>query len=24
LPHIAEVEALMHVARIKTNAGVPI
>ena len=24
LPHIAEVEALMHVARIKTNSGVPI
>ena len=24
LPHIAEVEALMHVARIKANAGVPI
>ena len=24
LPHIAEVEALMHIARIKTNAGVPI
>ena len=24
LPHIAEVEALMHVARIKTDAGVPI
>lgn len=24
LPHIAEVEALMHVSRIKTNAGVPI
>ncbi|MGA0964749.1 MAG: Lrp/AsnC family transcriptional regulator [Paracoccaceae bacterium] len=24
LPHIAEVEALMHVAHIKTNAGVPI
>ena len=24
LHHIAEVEALMHVARIKTNAGVPI
>ena len=24
LPHIAEVEALMHVARIKTNAGVTI
>ena len=24
LPHIAEVEALMHVAQIKTNAGVPI
>ena len=24
LPDIAEVEALMHVARIKTNAGVPI
>ena len=24
LPHIAEVEALMHVARIKTNVGVPI